>query len=362
MVMGNKVLITAGGTGGHIFPAQSLTECLVSVGYSVTFTTDKRGLQHTNNIPASNILKISSSSISLRNPVNFFLSGLKIVKGILQSIKLMVMWKPDVVVGFGGYPSFPILIAAQLLRIPIIIHEQNAVLGRVNRIFAAKAKFVASGFEELQKIPPQANHICTGNPLRDKIIQQIPKTYKTPKEKINILIVGGSLGAKIFSIRMPEAIALLPEKIRKKLRVVQQTTIDCKVRALNAYNDAGVDAICDTFFSDIEVHLSSAHYVVSRAGASSISEISAMGVPSLLVPLDIAMDDHQRFNANALVNKNAADILLESEFTPENIKTILENRLNDSNWLKKASEQSKSVSRPNSASELTNLVISIIEN
>ena len=154
MVMGNKVLITAGGTGGHIFPAQSLTECLVSVGYSVTFTTDKRGLQHTNNIPASNILKISSSSISLRNPVNFFLSGLKIVKGILQSIKLMVMWKPDVVVGFGGYPSFPILIAAQLLRIPIIIHEQNAVLGRVNRIFAAKAKFVASGFEELQKTPP----------------------------------------------------------------------------------------------------------------------------------------------------------------------------------------------------------------
>ena len=143
---------------------------------------------------------------------------------------------------------------------------------------------------------------------------------------------------------------------------MQQTTIDFKARALNAYNDAGVDAICDTFFSDIEVHLSSAHYVVSRAGASSISEISAMGVPSLLVPLDIAMDDHQRFNANALVNKNAADILLESEFTPENIKTILENRLNDSNWLKKASEQSKSVSRPNSASELTNLVISIIEN
>ena len=131
---------------------------------------------------------------------------------------------------------------------------------------------------------------------------------------------------------------------------------------MNAYNDAGVDAICDTFFSDIVVHLSSAHYVVSRAGASSISEISAMGVPSLLVPLDIAMDDHQRFNANSLVNKNAADILLESEFTPENIKTILENRLNDSNWLKKASEQSKSVSRPNSASELTNLVISIIEN
>ena len=161
---------------------------------------------------------------------------------------------------------------------------------------------------------------------------------------------------------MPEAIALLPEKMRKKLRVVQQTTIDCKEIALKTYNEAGVDAICDTFFSDIEVHLSSAHYVVSRAGASSISEISAMGVPSLLVPLDIAMDDHQRFNANALANKSAADILLESEFTPEKIKTTLESRLNDSNWLQKASEQSKSVSRPNSASELTSLVISIIEN
>jgi UDP-N-acetylglucosamine--N-acetylmuramyl-(pentapeptide) pyrophosphoryl-undecaprenol N-acetylglucosamine transferase len=272
------------------------------------------------------------------------------------------MWKPDVVVGFGGYPSLPVLIAAELFRIPIIIHEQNAVLGRVNRIFAAKAKCVASGFEELQKTPTQANHICTGNPLRDKITQQIPKTYKPPKEKINILIVGGSLGAKIFSTKMPEAIALLPEKMRKKLRVVQQTTIDCKEIALKTYNEAGVDAICDTFFSDIEVHLSRAHYVVSRAGASSISEISAMGVPSLLVPLDIALDDHQRFNANALASKSAADILLESEFTPEKIKTTLESRLNDSNWLQKASEQSKSVSRPNSASELTSLVISIIEN
>jgi len=362
MVMENKVLVAAGGTGGHIFPGQSLTECLVSKGYLVTFATDKRGLQHTKNIPANNILEITSSSISLRKPLNLLLSGFKILQGIFQSIKYMVKWKPDVVVGFGGYPSFPVLIAAQFLNIPIIIHEQNAVLGRVNRIFALRAKYVASGFEDLQKISPLANHVCTGNPLREKIINQIPKKYTAPEENINILIVGGSLGAKIFSTKIPEAIAQLPKNMRKKLKIVQQTKIDFKEKAFDAYNQAGVEAICETFFSDIEVHLSNAHYIISRAGASSVSEISAMGIPSLLVPLAIAMDNHQTYNAKTLARKNAADILLESEFTPEKIKTILELRLNDSNWLKKASEQSKSVSRPHSASELTSLVISIIEN
>ena len=279
----------------------------------------------------------------------------------MQARAFITEWKPDVVVGFGGYPAFPAMRAAQAMEVPTIIHEQNAVLGRVNRVFAAKALHVASGFEELQKLPAGANHVCTGNPLRGQIIKAVPKIYKAPKGDINLLIVGGSLGAKIVSETMPAAIALLPEALRKRLKVVQQTRPEYQDAAKAIYKEAGVDAICETFFSDIEKHLAKAHYIVGRAGASSVSEMAVMGLPSLLVPLKIAMDDHQTVNARALSRLKAADILPESEFTPEKVKTTLEARLNDSNWLRRASKQAKLAGRPNAAVELAELVISAVK-
>jgi len=294
MVMANRLLLAAGGTGGHMFPAQALAETLKAQGWDIAMMTDARGKKHAGRIPADPLIEVKAASITPRKPIAAIL---------------------------GGYPAFPAMRAAQGLGVPTIIHEQNAVLGRVNRVFAAKALHVASGFEELQRLPADANHVCTGNPLREQIIKAVPKIYKVPKGDINLLIVGGSLGAKIVSETMPAAIALLPEALRKRLKVVQQTRPEYQQAARAIYKEAGVEAICETFFSDIETHLAKAHYIVGRAGASSVSEMAIMGLPALLVPLKIAMDDHQTVNARALSSLDAADILPESEFTPEAVKT-----------------------------------------
>jgi UDP-N-acetylglucosamine--N-acetylmuramyl-(pentapeptide) pyrophosphoryl-undecaprenol N-acetylglucosamine transferase len=361
MAMANRLLLAAGGTGGHMFPAQALAETLKAQGWDIAMMTDARGEKHAGRIPADPIIEVKAASITPRKPIAAILGVFKLTKGVMQARAFIKAWQPDVVVGFGGYPAFPAMRAAQGMGVPTIIHEQNAVLGRVNRVFAAKALYVASGFEELQKLPTGANHLCTGNPLREQIINSVPQRYKAPKEGINLLIVGGSLGAKIVSETMPAAIALLPEALRKRLKVVQQTRPEYQEAAITIYKEAGVEAICETFFADIETHLAKAHYIVGRAGASSVSEMAVMGLPALLVPLKIAMDDHQTVNARSLSSLDAADILPESEFTPERVKTTLEARLNDSNWLKSASKQAKLAGRPDAAAKLAELVISAVK-
>jgi len=361
MAMGNRLLLAAGGTGGHMFPAQALAETLKAQGWDIAMMTDARGRKHAGNIPADPIIEVKAASISPRRPVAAISGTFKLFKGVKQARRFIKEWKPDVVVGFGGYPAFPAMRAAQEAGIPTLIHEQNAVLGRVNRVFAAKAKYVASGFSDLGKLPGAANHIVTGNPMRAQIIGAVPKKYAAPKKDINILIVGGSLGAKIISETMPTALALLPATMRKKLNVVQQTRPEYHKSAKAVYKGAGITALCETFFSDIETHLASAHLVIGRAGAGSVSEIAVMGKPSLLVPLAIAMDDHQTANALSLARHNAADILPESEFTPERVKTTLEARLNDSNWLKTAATAARGQGRPNAAAELAELVISAVK-
>ncbi len=354
-----KLLMAAGGTGGHMFPAQALAERLKAKGWDIAMMTDARGRKHAGNIPADLIIDVKAASISPRKPIAAVKGMLLLSQGVRQARTFIKDWQPDVVVGFGGYPAFPAMQAAQTLGIPTVLHEQNAVLGRVNRVFAKKAKCVASGFEALERCPPEASHEVIGNPLRQQIIQAVPSEYSPPLDRINLLIVGGSLGAKIVSEVVPQAIAILPETLRRRLHVTQQTRPEYQETAKRLYEAAGVSAVCETFFSDIETHLAAAHYVVGRAGASSVSEIAVMGKPSLLVPLAIAMDDHQSANARSLQRLGAADILPESEFTREQVKTILEKRLSDSTWLKKAADAARSTGKPEAASDLAALVTAI---
>ncbi len=351
-----KLLLAAGGTGGHMFPAQALAETLKARGWGIAMITDARGKKHAGKIPADPIVEVKAASISPRRPVRALLGAVQLAKGTNQAKAFIKTWQPDVVVGFGGYPAFPAMRAAQGLGLPTILHEQNAVLGRVNRVFAAKADIMACGFDDLAKCPAAANKITVGNPLREQIINAVPKTYSAPTGQINILIVGGSLGAKIVSETMPAAIALLPEDMRKRLNVVQQTRPEYQGQAREIYKAAGVAALCETFFSDIEKHLAAAHYVIGRAGAGSVSEIAVMGKPALFVPLAIAMDDHQTANAMSLVRLNAADILPESEFTPERVKSTLEARLNDSDWLEHAAIAARTQGRADAAKTLADLV------
>ena len=355
-----RVLLAAGGTGGHMFPAQSLAEILKAKRWAVALMTDARGQKHSGRIPADPVIEVQAASISPRKPIKALKGALKLTKGVNQAKAFIREWKPDIVVGFGGYPAFPAMSAAQSDGLPTILHEQNAVLGRVNRIFAAKATYVVSGFDVLEKVSPKANVQNLGNPMRAQITEAVPESYAPPTDTINLLCVGGSLGARILSQTIPKSIALLPEDLRSRLRVVQQTTESEVAIARAAYADLGVEAVCETFFSDIEIHLAKAHYIIARAGASSVSEIALMGKPSLLIPLAIAMDDHQTVNARSLESHGTADILPESEFTPESVANILQDRLNDSNWLSSAAATARTLGRPNAARDLAQLVITTL--
>ncbi len=355
-----RLLLAAGGTGGHMFPAQALAEILKTEGWDIALMTDARGRKHCGRIPADSVIEVQAASISPRKPLQAIKGLFKLMRGVRQAKIFIKTWQPDIVVGFGGYPAFPAMRAAQSVGLPTILHEQNAVLGRVNRVFAAKATHVVSGFEALERVSVAANVSNLGNPMRTQIVEAVPAQYDAPINQINLLIVGGSLGARILSQTLPKAVTLLPEEIRNRLNVVQQTTESEVMIARKTYADAGVSAICETFFSDIETHLAKAHYIVARAGASSVSEIALMGKPSLLIPLAIAMDDHQTVNARTLQNHNAADILPESEFTPEAVVNILQDRLNDSNWLSSAATAARTLGRPNAARDLAQLVVETI--
>ena len=359
--MTHKILLAAGGTGGHMFPAQSLAENLKAKGWEVALMTDARGQKHSTRIPADKIIEVQAASISPRRPIQAIKGILKLAKGVRQAKAFIRDWKPDIVVGFGGYPAFPAMRAAQSMKLPTILHEQNAVLGRVNRVFAAKANHVVSGFDVLKKVSPKANVQNLGNPMRAQIMDAVPTSYAPPMDLINLLCVGGSLGARILSQNIPRAIALLPTDLRSCIKVVQQTTESEVETARALYADMGVEAVCETFFSNIETHLAKAHYIIARAGASSVSEIALMGKPSLLIPLAIAMDDHQTINARSLESHGAADILPESQFTPESVANILQDRLNDSNWLSSAAASARTLGRPNAAHDLAQLVIATLK-
>ena len=351
-----RLLLAAGGTGGHMFPAQALAEEMIKQGWDVALITDARGEKLAGKFPSETRLTISAASITPHRPIAALKGVLTILKGMKQSRSFIKDWQPDVAAGFGGYPAFPAIKTAQSLGVPTLLHEQNAVLGRVNRALSKGADILACGFDKLEKCSVPEKLIVTGNPLRAQITNAVPDTYQAPTDKIHILIVGGSLGARLISETVPQALALLPEDLRARLSVVQQTRKESLEQAQSTFANANITARCETFFHNIETELAKAHYVIGRAGASSVSEIAMMGKPSLFVPLGIAMDDHQTMNAQALKGLNAADILPESEFTPENIAHILGKRLNDSQWLKQAAAASRNAAKPDAAPHLARLV------
>lgn len=351
-----RLLLAAGGTGGHMFPAQALAEEMIKAGWETALITDARGEKLAGNFPNGPSLTIAAASITPRRPLAAIKGVMTILKGMRQSKAFIKDWQPDVVAGFGGYPAFPAVKVAQNQKLPTLLHEQNAVLGRVNRALSKGANVLACGFDKLEKCATPENLIVTGNPLRRQIIDTVPSNYDVPKGKINILIVGGSLGAKLISERVPLALAQLPKELRKRLSVVQQTRKESLELAMQIFKDAGIEAKCETFFHNIETELAKAHYVIGRAGASSVSEIAIMGKPSLFVPLGIAMDDHQTINAQSLKDLDAADILPESQFTPEAIAHILTARLNDSHWLKQAASAARRAAKPDAAAHLAQLV------
>lgn len=299
----NKVcVVAAGGTGGHMFPAEALARELASRGWRVVLATDARGEQYAHAFPAEERLALDAATGS--GPIGLLKAGLAILKGVGQAQSAFARIGADVVVGFGGYPSAPALVAAVATRRPTLIHEQNAVLGRTNRMLAPAVGSVASAFPILGRAPAKvkARAKLVGNPVRPDIRALFDRAYVAPAGDgpIHVLVTGGSQGARILSETAPRALAALPEAIRNRLKVQQQSRPETLESARQIYLEAGIAAEVAPFFRDMADRLSKAHLVIGRAVASTCSELAVAALPSVLIPLKIAMDDHQTLNLSLI--------------------------------------------------------------
>ncbi|MFW8636777.1 UDP-N-acetylglucosamine--N-acetylmuramyl-(pentapeptide) pyrophosphoryl-undecaprenol N-acetylglucosamine transferase [Cribrihabitans pelagius] len=307
------LLMAAGGTGGHMFPAQALAEAMLKRGWRVKLSTDARGARYTGGFPHSTeITEVSSATFARGGLAAKALAGPKIAAGVLSMARQMRRDRPDAVIGFGGYPSIPALGAAVLLKLPRMIHEQNGVLGRVNQLFAKRVSGVACGTWPTD-LPAGVAHEHVGNPVRAAVAERAGAAYIPPGDyPMSVLVIGGSQGARILSDVVPAAMAALPEPLRRHLRVSHQAREEDRARVAEFYASHGIDADVQSFFTDVPARMSEAQLVISRSGASSVADIAAIGRPSVLIPFAAAAGDHQTANARGLVSANAAVMIPES--------------------------------------------------
>ena len=353
-------VLAAGGTGGHLFPAQALAETLIARGWSVVLASDERvaGLAH--DFPAERRIGLSSATYRSGNPLSMARAGLAVLRGANQARAVYREVGPSVVVGFGGYPSAPALVGAIFDKRATVIHEQNAVMGRANRMLAARVTRVACAFPTLLKAPPKVvgDAVVVGNPVRPLIRALADQPYVPPTAEgpIRLLVTGGSQGARLLSELVPEAIAALPDPLRQRLVVQQQTRPESMESARRTYRNAVVDAEIAPFFRDLASRLGAAHLVIGRSGAGSVCEFAVAGKPSILVPLAIALDDDQGQNARLLAEAGAAEVARESQLTVESLAGALEKLLTNPARLARMAAAARSVAIPDAAERLADVV------
>ncbi len=324
------LLIAAGGTGGHMFPAQALAEAMLRKGWRVKLSTDVRGARYTGGFPHSTEIEQVQSATFARGGFAAKLAvGPRVLSGILSARASMHADRPAVVVGFGGYPSIPALGAAWLMGLPRMIHEQNGVLGRVNQLFARRVHHVACGAWPTE-LPAGVEGRHIGNPVRAAILKRQAAAYIPPGDHpMSLLIMGGSQGARILSDVVPDAIAALPDSLRQHLRVSHQARQEDQDRVQAFYRAQGIQADVQTFFDDVPSRMSDCQLIITRAGASTIADLSVIGRPSILIPLAAAIRDEQTANARALVQAEAAVLIQEAALDvprlSEEIASILSN-------------------------------------
>lgn len=351
-------IVAAGGTGGHLFPAEALARELSERGWEIVLASDARGAAYAENFPAKERLSLEAATFKKTDPIGMVRAALKIAAGIWQARQAFKRLKPWAVIGFGGYPSYPALMAALSRKDVTLIHEQNSVLGRSNRQLAAKVDAVACAFPVLRMAPPELEGKVqvVGNPVRPEIRALYDVPYPEVDKTIRILVTGGSQGAKILSETVPKALALLPVSIRINLRVEQQTRLEQVAEAEAIYKGADIDAEIAPFFSDMAARLGRAHIFIGRAGASTCCELAVAGKPSILVPLKIAMDDHQTWNAEVLKEAKGAVVVAEDDFTPERLVEEIRAMIEGASLLPVRAKAARSVARPDAARLLADLV------
>ncbi len=354
----SPIVLAAGGTGGHFFPAEALAAELTARGHRVILMTDARsGALTSEAFQPRDTHVLKGAGIAGRGPVRAARAAMALAAGTIQARRLLRTLHPAVIVGFGGYPCIPPILAARTLRHrpAIILHEQNAVLGRANRALSRCAAHLALGMADTRRLP-HVTHSVVGNPVRPAIQALAAAPYVPPAddEPIRLLVTGGSLGARVFSDAVPAAIALLPAPLRARLRIVQQCRAEDLDRVSEAYAALAIPADLSTFFPDMAARLADAHFVVARAGASTVAEIAAIGRPALLVPLPGAIDGHQAHNAASI----DADLLDQAEFehAPAILADMLLSRLSCPDMLAMKAHAVAAHGRPHAAQALADLV------
>ena len=354
-----NIMLAAGGTGGHMVPAHALAAELTSRGIGVALITDDRGARIPGLFDGVPVHVLPAGRLG-GGPLGWIKALGAVVRGRRQARSLYREFKPDAVVGFGGYPAFPALLAASASNIPTILHEQNAVLGRVNRLLAGEAAAIATAYPEVARL--RAAHrskvVLVGNPVRESVkrLGEAPLPPFDEAAPLKILVTGGSQGASILGEVVPAALGALEPSLRHRLQVVQQCRPDDVVAVRAAYAALKIPAELMTYITDMPAKLAEAHLVIARAGASTIAELTAAGRPAILVPLPSATDDHQTANAREMAKAGGARMIAQDEFTPEMLAKQIEALAHDPEALANAAARSLSVGRPNAASDLADLV------
>lgn len=355
--MAKLLLIAAGGTGGHMFPAQALAEAMLARGWRVKLSTDDRGARYAGGFPAEVVIeRVASATFARGGAAAKLLVPFRILGGVIGALVSQLRDKPAVVVGFGGYPSIPALSAAWVLRRPRMIHEQNGVLGRVNQIFARRVQTVACGTWPTT-LPAGVTGEAVGNPVRQAVLDRAAAPYIPPGDyPMALVVIGGSQGARILSDVVPAAMAQLPERLRANLRVSHQARDEDATRAAVAYEAAGIRAEIAPFFADIPRRLSEAQLVISRSGASSVADISVIGRPAILIPFAAATGDHQTANARGLVDAQAAILIPESALDAASLSAHIHAVLSQPQAAERMAAHALAQGRPDATARLVEIV------
>ena len=357
-------MLAAGGTGGHLFPAYALAEELARRGITIDLVTDHRGDRYGSDFPARHTYQVPSATLGGKSPVALARTGFTLARGLIAARSLLKKVRPRAIVGFGGYPSFPPLLAAASLRIPSALHEQNAVLGRANRMLAKRVTAVATSFDKVKLLDAglMAKVRVTGNPVRDAVIAQTARPYPAlgPDTLLLLLVFGGSQGARYFSDTVPPALATLAPELRRRLSVVQQVREEDIDRVRAAYSGAGIKADVQPFFKNLPEVMAASHLVIARSGASSVAELAAIGRPSILVPLPHALDNDQLQNATRLAESGGAWCIEQKNLSPERLGQEITRLAADPGRLSKAAAAAKAQGRPDAVKRLADLVEELI--
>ncbi|MGD8326840.1 MAG: undecaprenyldiphospho-muramoylpentapeptide beta-N-acetylglucosaminyltransferase [Sphingomonadales bacterium] len=354
------IILAAGGTGGHIYPAHALAEECLARGHKVSLITDKRGKAWPGLNLEVEVHLVEAGDARRRGPMGLLKTALGVRRGVKQSSALYKREKPHVVVGFGGYPALPALLAARLEGIKYCLHEQNAVLGRVNRFMAGHAAAIAVSWAQTERLKGswRKKTALTGNPVRPALedLRGEPYPLVSRDSLLRILVLGGSQGARILSTVVPDAIRMLPPGLQRRLQITQQCRAEDIERVRDLYAAESIAAELATFIEDVADRLRWAHLVISRAGASTTSELAVAGRPAILVPYAAATDDHQRANAEDMRQAGGAIVLSEKEFKPITLAKHLQRLATAPAQLIEMAEASRSVGRPEATIHLANMV------